>query len=772
MALLDRLAAGREDRLLHAEADPGSPGRTVDWPAWADQEVVAAFARAGIDRPWEHQALAADHAHARRDVVVATGTASGKSLAYLLPALTWAREGLAAGRGATALYLAPTKALAHDQLAAISRLAVPGIRTGVVDGDTAPADRAWARDHAHVVLSNPDLLHFSMLPGHRTWAPFMRRLHLIAIDECHIYRGVFGSHVAAVVRRLLRIADYYGAAPVVVACSATAAEPAAHLSQLTGRPSLAVADDASARGARTIALWQPALIEAPIDAIDEPARRSATSEAAELLADLVVEGAQTLAFIRSRRGAESVATMAREHVAEVEPGLADQVAAYRGGYLPEERRDLEQRLRAGSLTAVATTSALELGVDISGVDAVLTAGWPGTRASMWQQFGRAGRSGRDALAMFIARDDPLDSYLARHPRSLLGAPVESTVCNPENPYVLAPHLCAAASELPITDGDAAQWFGASAPQRLAELGAQGLLRRRPTGWFWTNRDRASDLADLRGTGGAPIQIVEADTGRLLGTVDRGASHGTVHEGAVYVHQGDAFLVRTLDLVDSVALVEPAHVDYRTVAQERSEVRLLEEEASAMWGRARIATGRVQVLSQVLSYQRRRLRTDELIGEHALDLPVRELETVGVWWTLEGDHMVTAGIRPDEVAGAAHAAEHASIGLLPLFASCDRWDIGGLSTDLHPDTGKPTVIVYDGFAGGAGFAEHGFTVAAEWLAATRDLIRACPCESGCPACVYSPKCGNGNNPLSKDGAIRMLDQLLSGAPARASANTSG
>jgi DEAD/DEAH box helicase domain-containing protein len=474
-----------------------------------------------------------------------------------------------------------------------------------------------------------------------------------------------------------------------------------------------------------------------------------------------VEGVQTLAFVRSRRGAESVALGAKRALAEVAPGLADQVAAYRAGYLPEERRALEKALRRRELVGLASTNALELGVDVSGLDAVLICGWPGTRASLWQQAGRAGRSGQDAMAVLVARDDPLDTYLVHHPAAIFGSPVEATVLDPDNPYVLEPHLCAAAAELPLTEADL-ELFGPATADLVPDLVRRGLLRRRPTGWYWARRDRAADLADIRGAGGAPIQVVEAGTGRLLGTVDEPSAHTTVHEGAVYLHQGESYVVQTLDLDDSVALVEPADPDYSTTARDVTDIRILETLRTSRWGEATLCFGTVEVTQQVVAYQMRRLQSGQMIGEKPLDLPPRTLRTRGVWWTLSDEQRDELGDL--DLAGAAHAAEHASIGLLPLFATCDRWDIGGVSTPLHPDTGLLTVFVYDGHEGGAGFAERGFSDAAEWLRATREAIAACECEAGCPSCIQSPKCGNGNDPLDKLGALKVLAVLLRNAPA--------
>ncbi len=443
--------------------------------------------------------------------------------------------------------------------------------------------------------------------------------------------------------------------------------------------------------------------------------------------------------------------------------LGDRVAAYRGGYLAEERRALERDLHSGRLLGLASTSALELGVDVSGLDAVLMAGYPGTRASLWQQAGRAGREAQGALAILIARDDPLDTYLVHHPQALFDTPVEATVLDPDNPHVLAPHLCAAAAELPLTDTDL-ELFGPSAAALLPILERRGLLRRRGDGtWYWTRRERAADAVDLRGSGGSPVQIVEAETGRLLGTVDESASHTAVHTGAVHLHRGRTYLVRELDLENSVALVEPADPPYTTAARDITSISVLSTDTTADWGRARLSFGSVEVVNQVVGYLRKRISTGEILGESKLDLPPRTLRTRAVWWSVTEDQLLDADIPFDQLPGAAHAAEHASIGLLPLFATCDRWDIGGVSVPLHPDTQLPTVFVYDGHSGGAGFAERGFQRAAQWLGATRDAIAACECDRGCPSCVQSPKCGNGNDPLDKAAAVRLLDALLAGAP---------
>jgi DEAD/DEAH box helicase domain-containing protein len=767
-----RSSSAADSPITHVERVPARVGRAAPWPAWVAPELVTALGARGIEAPWEHQAAAASLAHSGRHVVLATGTASGKSLAYQLPALS----ALIEDPRATALYLSPTKALAADQLRALSRIGVDGVRPATYDGDTPREEREWIRQHSRFILTNPDMVHHALLPGHGRWATFLRRLRYVVIDECHTYRGVFGSHVAHVLRRLRRMAAVYGSSPTFVLASATSGAPADAAGRLTGLPVEAVVEDASPRGAVTFALWEPPLQPPPDPVVPHPrapeagpewdvelppVRRSALRETADLLTDAVVAGTRTLAFIRSRRGAEVVANMTRRGLDEAVPGLGSRVAAYRAGYLREERRAIEQALMTGQLLALASTNALELGVDLVGLDAVLICGYPGTRASLWQQAGRAGRAGGEALAVLIARDDPLDTYLVHHPEALFGREVEATVLDPTNPYVLGPQLCCAASERALTPADLALFGGAPAEAAVEALTASGALRRRPSGWYWTHRGRPD--VDLRGTGGAPVSVVESSTGRLLGTVDPGSSHVMLHTGALYLHQGVSYLVDELDLEDAVALVHPFDPDWSTQARDVTDLAVVNVRSRVDAGPISLFLGEVDVTSQVVSYQRRRIGSGEVIDTRPLDLPVRELRTVAVWFTITPDSMIAAGIEPADFPGALHAAEHAAIGLLPLMATCDRWDIGGLSTANHQDTESPTVFVYDGHPGGAGFAERAYATAHAWLAATREAIAACGCDTGCPSCVQSPKCGNGNNPLAKDDAVLVLDTVLKSLP---------
>lgn len=757
LGALGTRAAGR--RVVHRI--PARPGEHGVWPVGTPGALLERLAERGITAPWSHQAEAAAAALRGEHVVIATGTSSGKTLSMWLPSLST----LLADDRACVLYLSPTKALAHDQLAALVELDVPGVRAATYDGDTPADERAWVRAHANFILTNPDLVHRSLLPRASAWSRVLRHLSFILVDEAHHYRGIFGSHVAMVIRRLRRLAALHGSEPVVICASATMASPGEAAARLIGAPVTPIEVDGSRHAAVTAVLWEPP--EAVGIAHHDPAkphpRRSALAETADVLADLASEGRRTLAFVRSRRGAEVVAQRARDGLADVDPELAESVAAYRGGYLAEERRALEADLRDGRLRAVATTNALELGIDISGLDAVVVAGWPGTRASLWQQWGRAGRGDDDALALLIVREDPLDRYVLEHPGVVFDQPVESVVLDPANPHVLSPHLAAAAAEHPLTDDDAVTWFGPTAPARLVELAAQGTLRHRRTGYYWTQRGSAAERIDLRGDAAPPVRLVEEGTGRLLGTVEAARAPATVHPGAVYLHQGISHVVLSLDLDESVALVRVEEVDHTTTAEEIADYRILSVDQSAAWGDAEVSIGEVEVTSQVVGYVRRRAGSGEILGREPLEMPERTLRTRGTWWTVSPERVAALTTMGIDLGGAAHAAEHAAIGLMPLIATCDRWDIGGVSTELHPDTGRCTVVVYDGHPGGAGFADRGFQVADQWWRATRDHIASCTCDTGCPSCVQSPKCGNGNEPLDKAGAVLLLDALLASAP---------
>ena len=799
---------------MPARASAGAP-----WPEWVAPEVKDALANRGIRELWSHQAEAAELLHGGAHTVVATGTGSGKSLAAWIPALDLlsrrgrGRSGLANIRyRPSVLYLAPTKALAADQLVGLARLARevdPRIGVAAADGDAEASVKRWAREYADVVLSNPDFLQHAMLASHERWARLWRGLAMVVMDEFHSYRGVFGANVAATVRRLLRLAAHYGACPAVAFLSATSGDPAETARRFLGDsfgPVQAVERDGSPRGPKRLVLWRCREVEgeqrtkgkgvpraegtgleprsdAGAERHAEPQsrtgtegdprtghdagtdfpggpRRAANTEAGELTGVLAAAGAQTLTFVRSRAGAERVAEIARDWSAANASGLDPEIAAYRGGYLPEDRRALEDSLRSGELRALATTNALELGIDVSGLDAVVVTGWPGTHASFAQQIGRAGRAGKPGVAVFIGRDDPLDQYLLSHPEAFTQSPAETNVFDPANPHVLLPHVCAAAAELPLTESDA-EVFGLDSPALFDDLASDGLLRRRPNGWFWNASlgADAHDMVSLRGEGGT-VSIVDGESGVLLGTVDSARADATVFPGAVYLHQGVPYMVESLD-EDAAVVHRHREEEIRTYAAQSTSVHIVDIEELAHADFGVWARGEVLVTSQVTGYDIRRSEDGLYLGRVPLDMPVRELRTSGTWWTLDVKALERAGVSASDLPGALHAAEHTSIGILPLLATCDRWDLGGLSTVWHADTQAATVIVHDAVPGGSGCSLHGFEHGRIWMEATLAALESCPCTDGCPRCVQSPKCGNNNEPLSKGGATKLLRVVVDG-----------
>ncbi|MCV7426952.1 DEAD/DEAH box helicase [Mycobacterium montefiorense] len=754
-------SAPDEHPLRHVAELPARAGRLHIWPEWAEPDVIAALTDRGISAPWSHQARAAELAHAGRHVVVSTGTASGKSLAYQLPVL----NALATDPLARVLYLSPTKALGHDQLrtahtltSAIPRLA--NVAPTAYDGDSPAEVRRFARERSRWLFSNPDMIHLSILRNHPRWAVLLRGLRYVIVDECHYYRGVFGSNVAMVLRRLLRLCARYSTAPTVIFASATTDSPGTTAAELIGLPVEEVTEDGSPQGARTVALWEPALRTDITGEHGAPVRRSAGAEAARVMADLVAEGAQTLTFVRSRRAAELTALGAQARLDDVAEGLSQTVASYRAGYLAEDRNALERALAEGRLRGLATTNALELGVDIAGLDAVVLAGFPGTVASFWQQAGRSGRRGQGALVVLIARDDPLDTYLVHNPAALLDRPVERVVIDPANPYLLGPQLLCAATELPLKEEEVRE-LGAT---RVADgLVDDGLLRRRDGKYFPVPGLEPHGAVDIRGTAGGQIVIVEADTGRLLGSTGTGQAPASVHPGAVYLHQGDSYVVDSLDFESGMAFVHAEDPGYATFAREITDINVTGSGEQSTFGPVTLGVVPVRVTHQVVGYLRRRL-SGEVIDFIELDMPEHVLDTTAVVYTITPEALARNGIDATRILGSLHAAEHAAIGLLPLVASCDRGDIGGMSTALGP-LGEPSVFVYDGYPGGAGFAERGFRKARTWLSATAAAIEACECPMGCPSCVQSPKCGNGNDPLDKAGAVQVLRLVLAELPER-------
>ncbi len=730
------------------EAEDGVP---ADWPSWFPAECVDAVRATGITRPWRHQNDFAELAHAGSHVAISTPTGSGKSLAYLMPVLaattaepTWpttqgVRPRFTRSRP-TALYIAPTKALAHDQLRAATALGPRSWRVGALDGDSDVAERRFARDHASFVLSNPDMVHFSVLPNHQRWSSFLGGLRYIVVDEAHRYHGMFGAHVASVLRRLRRVCELYGASPTMLLSSATAPNAAEFGGRLVGEPRVEVIDVSTAPvGPRTVALWQPAA--------------SLRHDTSRLLAGLSDDGAQTLAFVASRAGAELVSVAAQELASE-----PARIASYRGGYLAMERRALEAALQSGELGGLATTNALELGIDVSGIEAVLVSGYPGRLSAFWQQAGRAGRAGQEALVVLLARENPLDVYLLEHPELIFDAPVEHLVLHPTNPHVLGPHLAAAAQEHPLSPEDE-RWFGPTTMDLADELARQKVLRDRGRRWFWTRPDRAVDHIDLRAAGPKPVEIIEQETGRVVGVIDHEAADRTVHPGAVYMHQGETWLVTSLDLEEGHAFVSRTSEPFYTQPESAFEIDSLSVTRRRVASGLEVTLGQVRLTTQVTGYLRRDEVTHEVLDSTPIDLPAHRMMTDAVWWSVPAALERTLGWSPLQMGAAAHAMEHTAIGLLPAFAPCDRWDIGGVSTPVHAETGLATIFVHDGLPGGSGFAAHAFEVAEEWLMATLERLEGCECAIGCPACIVSPKCGNANQVLDKQRATQLLGALI-------------
>ena len=760
-------------RLVHIEHLPPVEARFAE----LTEPLPAAVAERLPERLFTHQAEALDLVRAGTSVAVATGTASGKSLIYQAAI---GEAALAPARPGTALCIYPTKALGHDQMRSFVDLGLPGVVPSAYDGDAGRDERAEARRSATVLLTNPEMLHCGILPHHAGWMRFLSRLEYVVIDELHLFRGIFGSHVAHVIRRLRRIAAHYGADPTFVCTSATIGEPAALASAITGVPVTAVTDDGSPTGPRSVAIWNPPVLDA-----ETGTRASSHTETAGLVADLVRGDRRTLGFCPSRRTTEIVAQRVRRQLPADQRG---RVAAYRGGFLAEERHEIEQALTAGEVDAVLATSALELGVDFDGVDACVLDGFPGTVASLWQRVGRAGRQRQESMAVLVCGSDQLDQWVAAHPTELFSRPPEPAVINHANPFVADPHLRCAAFELPLTHDDERFWPGLldDSVRRLVvddELtvrppgggtaGGRGRRRRlSPTSpvAVWSGNGWPVDRVGLRSGSPGQVKIIRPD-GTPVGTVDRGRAGEVVHEGAVYLHAGRHYRVRELDLDTGRAVVDPDDGGTYTSATTRMDLRIRGEDVVDESGPVRLAVGPIEVTTRVTGYVRKDAASGEVVERQGLTLPPSTLETRGVWRVIPEELLAGVGLVPERWPGALHAAEHAAIGVLPLFAICDRWDVGGVSTARHVDTGAPTIVIYDGYPGGAGIAELGFEAAERHWRVTAEVIAACPCTAGCPSCVQSPKCGNGNEPLDKAGALAMLEALTgleSQRPERATA----
>ena len=745
----DLVGALRGDgRLVHVETIPARAPRLAELDRPLPPAIGHCLPTGGL---WSHQARAIDLVRARRSVVVATGTSSGKSLCYQLPIAESVVSGLRSG---TSLLLYPTKALAQDQLRSFGQLDVPGLKAATYDGDAGRAERAWAREHANVVLTNPEMLHHGLLPHHGKWATFLKRLDYVVVDELHVLRGIFGSHVANLLRRLRRLCLRYGSDPTFVFTSATIGRPADLAAELCGVEVTAVDDDGSPCAERRVALVQPAEIDP-----DSGRRQSPATETIRAVADLVASGQRVIAFCASRALTERVALgVARS----LPPELAGTVRPYRSGYLAAERREIEDELAQGSVRAVIATSALELGVDLDGLDATVLCGFPGTIASLWQQIGRSGRNGRPSLAVVVAGDDQLDQWFVHHPHELFQRSPEPVVVNTTNPYILDPHLACAAYEWPLRPEDDRWWDAIDDGVRRGVLADELRIRpdhhRQPRA-VWGGGGVPIHRVSLRSATAGEVRIVDRADDELIGTVELGRAANLVHPGAIYLHRGQPFRVDELDLAARTARVSPT--DGATYTQPRTDIQIevVHSTEHKPVGAAELHLGVVEVTSTVTGYQLREHGSSTPLSHHTLDLPPQVLTTTAIWYQWDEATIRSAGIRSHALPGALHAAEHAAIGILPLFTICDRWDVGGVSIAAAPHTGLPTVFIHDGYPGGAGVADLAYAAADRHLSATAQLLDDCPCASGCPSCVQSPKCGNGNEPLDKWAALALLRTTL-------------
>jgi DEAD/DEAH box helicase domain-containing protein len=751
-AFLDRLSKlpFYRDQIAHQEYILPREARHQQLEKPLQPALQAALQELRLFPLYSHQAAAVDVARAGKNVILSTPSASGKTLGYNLAVL----DALLQEKGSRALYLFPTKALAQDQLRALNELTSAAgmkIRKAAFDGDTPSKERAEIRRSAQIVLSNPDMMHLGILPNHRLWSGFLSRLRYVVIDEAHAYRGVFGSHVGNVIRRLRRICDHYGASPQFICCSATIANPREHAENLTGLPFEAITEDGAAFGGKDFIFWNPPLIDAA-----RSVRRSSTTEATHLLTELVSAGIRSLAFARTRQLVELIYMYVRDQLAARAPELAGRIRPYRAGYLADARRGIERELFGGKLLGVVATTALELGVDIGHLDATILTGYPGSISGTWQQAGRSGRARQRSLSILIGSENPLDQYFMRHPEALFGKGFEHALIAPGNPHILKPHLVCAAWESPLSRGDR-RYFGDF--EKVFE--EDGLLRICGRRWYpATTVVSPAHEVNIRSTSSTNYALIDAVTGELLETIESATAFFQIHPGAVYLHQGEAYLVTELDIQSRIAFAQPTNTGYYTQSKDITDLKILKTNDEKSIARTRICVGEVEVTTQVLGFKKKRVYSEEVIGEESLDLPPQSFETLAFWFGIPTRIQEMIRRQGLDLAGGLHAAEHASIAMLPLFALCDRNDIGGVSTPLHPDTGKAEIFIYDAHPGGVGIAEKGFELVEQLWRETAKLIAECPCEDGCPSCVQSPKCGNNNQPLDKKAAQVIFEGLLS------------
>ena len=720
--------------------------------------LQASLESLGISALYSHQAEALNAILAGRNVIIATPSASGKTLCYHLATL----DALLHDKDSRALYIFPTKALAQDQLRSLKQilsgakdlpqLLLPGA-VATFDGDTPQNERASIRKQARIVLTNPDMLHLGILPNHQSWSRLFRNLKYVVIDETHIYRGVFGSHVANVLRRLRRLCASYGSNPQFICCSATIANPEEHAQNIVGLPFKSIVEDGSPHGEKYFTFWNPPFLDEA-----KTSRRSSNSEAAFLLGELVQKSIRGLVFARTRKLTELIYIYTQ---GQLSPSLRDKISPYRAGYLPEDRRRIEHKFFVGELLGLVATTALELGINIGDLEATVLTGYPGSIASAWQQAGRSGRSTHSSLSFLIAQENPLDQYLMRNPDFFFSKNFDNAIINHGNPYILKPHLLCAAWEKPLEDKDE-EFFGSNTGTMLTELEQEERLRKRHERWHLApSISYPAQYINIRATSGQNYAVIDGREGCLLETVEASVAFFQVHPGAIYLHQGESYLIKELDLARHIAWAEPKPVDYYTQTMEIDDIRVTKMLKKKDCHTAKVYFGDVDVTNIVVGFKKKRQFTEEVIGEEPLDLPPQNFPTKALWFDLPQkaiDRIADAGL---DFHGGLHACEHAAIGILPLFALCDRNDIGGVSIPFHPDTGRAQIFIYDAHPGGIGIAEKGFEMITELWQATLKAVEACPCTDGCPSCVQSPKCGNNNQPLDKEAAIILLEELAGG-----------
>lgn len=695
----------------------------------------------GIRRLYRHQAEAFDACVGGQDVVVVTGTSSGKSLCYSLPAVEFALS----EPMARCLFLFPTKSLAQDQLGKLRKLAPePHIQVATFDGDTPKTQRSTIRKLSHFVLTNPDMLHLGILPNHDHWAKFLKALRLIVIDEMHVYRGVFGSNVANVLRRLLRLCEWHRAQPRIIACSATLANSTDVFQGLTGRTAHLIDQDGSPTGRKTYVFLNPPMVDAD-------RRLSANIATSEVLASLLASGSKALAFSRSRVVAELVLRYTRKCLEQNEKPAA-LVESYRAGYTPKQRREIEQSLFKGKLGGLSSTSAMELGVDVGGLDAVVMNGYPGSVSSFWQQAGRAGRGGMDGLALFVAHDDPLEQFLVRDPKLLLEGNPEPATLAQGNPLILSKHLLCAAHERPLAPSEL-EAFGPNAFAIAEGLDRSGELAFRGGLFFYPSVEPPAPRVNIRGTGGTEVQLLLH--GEVLGTMERWRALSNAHEGAVYLHQGAGYLVEKLDLDRNVAELVAKEVPYFTRSVSQTVVETSVEVRTEPVVRARARLVGVSVTDSVIAFMRKSLDGEHVLSMEPLDLPPQSYETLAFRLDLPA-------VDPEEMdesfVGGIHGLEHALGAVAPLFAGCERGDLGTCWYAFAPDTLAPAIYVFDRAPGGVGLCERLFEDRRAWFRAAWRLLSTCPCGEGCPACLLQPRCETFNQQLSKPQALRLLEML--------------